>query len=206
MIDQRSDEWFEVRMGKFTASEVYRLMGAKGLGKTGETYILEKVAESLGVKMPVFQSKAMENGILTEPFARAYYSRAYDCEVVEQGFIFADWCTECGASPDGLIEGKDKGVEYKCPLNPAIHVQHLLLKSQEALKDLHPEYYWQIQMCMAVTGFDCWDFVSYHDDFQGDLKMVALEIRANDADINLLKSRVLEAVEMKNKFLKQILG
>jgi len=30
MIDQRTEEWKEQRRGKFTASEIHKLMGANG--------------------------------------------------------------------------------------------------------------------------------------------------------------------------------
>lgn len=48
MVDQHTPEWLAQRKGRFTASEVHKLMGIKGMGKTGETYVLEKVAEELG--------------------------------------------------------------------------------------------------------------------------------------------------------------
>ena len=46
-MEQRSDEWYEIRRGKFTASEIHKLMGVKGLGKTGLTYIDDVVADML---------------------------------------------------------------------------------------------------------------------------------------------------------------
>ena len=46
-MEQRSDEWYEIRRGKFTASEIHKLIGVKGLGKTEITYIDEVVADAL---------------------------------------------------------------------------------------------------------------------------------------------------------------
>lgn len=206
MIKQRSDEWFAERMGKFTASEIHRLMGAKGLGKTGETYVLEKVAESLGAKIPVVQSKAMEHGVLTEPFAKLHYERAMGVEIEDCGFIVPEWSADAGCSPDGKIAGQDCYIEVKCPYNPDAHVRYLLLKEQDELKENKPEYYWQIMMSIAICNAIYWDFVSYHEDFQGELKMAVLRIQPNIGDIELLKSRIAEAVAMKNRYLKQIMG
>jgi len=203
-FSQGSDEWLQIRKGKFTASEVHRLMGIKGLGKTGETYIFEKVTEELGGTIPPVFSKAMEHGTLTEPFAKRHYELAFDCTIVDKPFLIAEWCDQAGCSPDGIVEGKELGVETKCPMNPTNHIQHLMIISDQELKDQKPEYYWQVQCCLAVTGLKEWDFVSYHEDFSGKLRMSVLTVAANESDIALLKSRIGEAVEIKNKIIAKI--
>lgn len=203
-FSQGSDEWLQIRKGKFTASEVHRLMGIKGLGKTGETYIFEKVTEELGGTIPPVFSKAMEHGTLTEPFAKRHYELAFDCTILEYPFFTAPWCDQAGCSPDGIVEGKELGIEIKSPYSPANHIAHLMITSPQELKEQKPEYYWQVQCCLAVTGLKEWDFVSYHEDFSGKLRMSVLTVAANEADIALLKSRIGEAVEMKNKIIAKI--
>lgn len=201
---QRNYEWQQARRGKFSASQIHKLMGVKGLGKTGETYILEKVTECLGVDLNEISNYAMQYGTEMEPYAKQYYEAAFKCEIAERGFIIADWCEDAGCSPDGIIEGANKGLEIKCPYNPVNHTENLLIKSAEDLKKIRNEYYWQVQMCMAVTGLNKWDFVSFHPEFTGMNRMIAVEIPANENDIKLLKSRISEAVKIKNEFLKQI--
>mgnify|MGYP003473559635 FL=1 len=44
-VEQRSQEWYDLRKGVFTSSEAHKLLGIKGLGQTGETYALEKAIE-----------------------------------------------------------------------------------------------------------------------------------------------------------------
>lgn len=201
---QRNYEWQQARRGKFSASQIHKLMGVKVLGKTGETYILEKVTECLGVDLNEISNYAMQYGTEMEPYAKQYYEAAFKCEITEKGFIIADWCEDAGCSPDGIIEGANKGLEIKCPYNPVNHTENLLIKSAEDLKKIRAEYYWQVQMCMAVTGLNKWDFVSFHPEFTGMNRMIAVEIPANENDIKLLKSRISEAVKIKNEFLKQI--
>jgi len=46
-MEQRTAEWHNARLGKFTASEIHKLMGVKGLGETGKTYAFEKAIEQL---------------------------------------------------------------------------------------------------------------------------------------------------------------
>lgn len=213
MIEQRSTEWYAERKGKFTASEIHKLMGIKGLGKTGETYILEKVAEELGATMPDITTFAMEYGKEMEGRAKWCYSKDQKVSVSEQPFIVAPWCDQAGASPDGLVTEWDKknnplptrkGIEVKCPYNPAHHIQNLRIKTVDEFKEQRPEYYWQIQMCMSVTGLRLWDFVSFYPVISDDLRMKAIEIPANDADIELLKIRIAKAVETKNEILKEV--
>lgn len=204
MIQQGTYEWLEQRRGKFTASAISKLMGKRGLGQTGETYVMEKVTESLGVPIPEVSSYAMQHGTEWEPMARQYYEIAFHCEVEQQGFIVAPWNKDAGCSPDGIVKGKNKGIEIKCPYNPVIHTKHLMIKSASDLLHQHSEYYWQIQMCLAITELQAWDFVSFHPEFTGWKRMISIEIKPNEADIILLKQRINEAVELKAKILKQI--
>jgi hypothetical protein len=95
-------------------------------------------------------------------------------------------------------------IEIKCPYNPVIHTKHLMIKSASDLLNQHPEYYWQIQMNLAITGKSACDFVSFHPEFTGWKRMISIEIKPNEADIILLKQRINEAVELKAKILKQI--
>ena len=44
---QRSKEWYDVRLGRFTASRISELMGVKGLGLTGENYAFELACEEV---------------------------------------------------------------------------------------------------------------------------------------------------------------
>ena len=70
-MQQRSKEWFEARRGKFTSSEIHKLMGIKGLGKTGETYCFEKACEVVfGIDEDAnFESFDMQRGTELEPYA-----------------------------------------------------------------------------------------------------------------------------------------
>lgn len=209
MIEQRTDEWLMQRRGRFTASEIHRLMGIKGLGKTGETYVWEKVVEELGATMPPVSTYAMERGTELEPYAKAHYSKAFNCSVSPAEFIIAPWCDQAGASPDGIVTdwanpNDSRLIEIKCPMNPVNHLQNFMVRSADDLKSLRPEYYWQIQMQMAVCGFEVCDFVSYYPEIDEDFRMIAITIKLNEADIDLMKTRISEAVEMKREMLKLI--
>lgn len=213
MIEQRTEEWIEIRRGKFTASEIHKLMGVKGMGKTGESYVLAKVAEALGADPPEVNTYAMQWGIDNESVAKRIYSKSFKCAVSEQPFIVAPWCEDAGCSPDGLVVEFDnhnlpknvtRGIEVKCPYNPVHHLENLIIETQEEFKKQRIEYYWQIQMCMAVTGYDEWDFVSYYP-FVGDVSgLKVMTIKADQSDIELLKSRINEAVKLKSEIIEKV--
>lgn len=202
-MEQGTQEWYDVRKGKFTASAIHKLMGKQGLGKTGETYVLEKVAEHYGAVFEI-DTPAMQRGTILEPYAREHYEQVYGVKIVQEGFTVASWCGEAGVSPDGLILEAQKGVEIKCPDNAVFHVKYHMMDTNESLFKLKPEYYWQIQMQMAVYNYESWDFVSFHPDFSEDMRMFSLEIGRDEKAIQLLKSRVYQAVEMKHKFINNI--
>jgi hypothetical protein len=38
IIEQRSEEWFEMRKGRITSSEIYKIMGKDNFSETAKTY------------------------------------------------------------------------------------------------------------------------------------------------------------------------
>ena len=203
-MEQRSNEWIDARRGVFTASDIWRLMGPKGLGETGMTYIKEKVAEYFGAYEDEVSSAAMRWGTTLEPDAREYYQLAFKETVSESGFILATWTDSAGCSPDGLIRSKKRGTEFKCPYNPSNHIDHLLIKSEADLKECNKKYYWQVQNCLLITGYVDWDFVSYDPRFTGDKRMGSVIIKPVEADQILLRARIEEAIKIKNEIIAKL--
>lgn len=180
------------RVGKFTGSEVWKLMCAKGLGKTGETYIYEKAAEFLtGVPVkPEFQAASTQWGIDHEAEAQVYFEAAtglkiLKSETLDNGRIVG--------TPDGIIEGNEIGFEIKCPFNSGNHLKNLFISKALDLLDLHPEYYWQIVSYMWLTGLTKWKFCSYDPRFKEAKRMLILNIELIPEHLTLLQNRVIEA-------------
>lgn len=201
-MKQGTREWHEARAGKFTASQIYRLMGKQGIGKTGETYVLEKVTEMMGVTMPQISNFAMEWGTETEPIAREYFEIAKNVKVEQAGFIEAMWNDQAGCSPDGLTA--DYGIEIKCPYNPVHHTENLRMKTAEDIKKNRKEYYWQCMFSMAVTGLKEWKFISFHPEFTGAYRMMIIPVKWNNEEIEMIKSRVADAVKLRNEIVRSI--
>lgn len=151
---QGSPEWWEAKRGVPSASNFDRIITPKTgkLSASAKGYIAELIAESVQPTSEVVCTKAMMNGIETEPEARRWYEMACDLEVKQVGCCFTD-DGRFEASPDGLV-GEDGGLELKCPLLKT-HVSYLL---DGGLPD---EYKCQVHGNLIVTGRSWWDFVSY---------------------------------------------
>lgn len=198
-----TDEQRQQRLGRFTGSEIHKLMGAKGMGKTGETYIFEKAAEYLTGE-PVkqeFSSFATSWGIEHEQEARDYFEAATgikikNSETLDNSFI-------CG-SPDGIAETNEWGFEIKCPFNSGNHLKNLSMQKAEDLLDLHPDYYWQCVSYMWLTGLRKWKFCSYDPRFKDAQRMLILNIELNEMHLQLLKDRVAQAQLMFNNIISKL--
>ncbi|KKN08276.1 hypothetical protein LCGC14_1058410, partial [marine sediment metagenome] len=119
---QNSEEWYQVRLGKVTASCFSKAI-AGGQGKTRKTYMIDLATEILeGTQTVGHYDKNMEAGTLKEPLAREYYELITYCTVKEVGFVKRD--DSVGCSPDGLV-GDDGGFECKCPLGKT-HTRYIL--------------------------------------------------------------------------------
>ncbi len=148
---QGSDEWYQARLGKVTASCFGHAI-AGGQGKTRKQYMIKLIAERMtGEHQMGYSNKFMENGSGTEPQAREYYELLNDCIVQEVGFC--EFNENTGASPDGLI-GEDGTLEIKCPL-ASTHIETILADRVPSV------YVPQIQGTLWVTGRQWCDFVSY---------------------------------------------
>jgi hypothetical protein len=196
-----TDEQKTIRLGRFTGSEIYKLMGAKGMGKTGETYIFEKAAESL-TGQPTrqeFTAASTSWGNDHEQEAKDYFEAATGMKVLEATTLDNDLI--CG-TPDGLTP--DYGFEIKCPFNSGNHLKNLSMQDANGLLELRPEYYWQCVSYMWLTNLSKWKFCSYDPRFPEGKKMLILNLELNPAHLELLKQRVTEAKLIFNSILEKI--
>ena len=156
-VEQGSSAWLAARQGRITASRIKDAMNY--LKKGGESqkradYRMDLIAERLtGLTTETFVTGAMQWGIDNEPFARAEYELLTDRIVDAVGFIVHPRLDCSGASPDGLV-GDDGGVEIKCP-NTTTHLEWMLAGV------VPEEHTAQMMWCMACSGRNWWDFVSF---------------------------------------------
>ena len=156
MSEQRTEEWFAVRLGKVTASRVADLMATTktGYSASRENLMAQLIVERLtNQQQESYNNASMQWGIEQEPFARAAYEIATGQMVDECGFVPHPTIADAGASPDGLV-GTDGLVEIKCP-NTAGMIEALLTQTVPG------KYNTQMQMQMACTDRAWCDYVVF---------------------------------------------
>jgi len=157
-LDQGSAEWFEVRLGKPSASNFKKLVTSKGApSKSMGGYALTLACQAYSGKyLDSFEGNSFtERGQMLEPEAREYYEFVYGVSVEEVGFITDD-LESYGCSPDGLIDSCG-GLEIKC-LKAENHLAAIL-------RDTPPtDYIQQVKGSLMITGREWWDLFFYHPD------------------------------------------
>lgn len=191
-IEQRTPEWDELRLGRFTASIVGDLMPAKSKPVDSWTdtqlrTIYEIAAERLtGRKKVAFTNAAMQWGIDNENTAREIYTYQTGNIVDQVGFIELDDWTGC--SPDGLVDS-DGLVEIKCP-NSDTHLMYRHIPGR-----LYDDYQWQCQTQLWVSGRAWLDLVSFDPRFIDTDKMSFIHRAERNQDmIDRIEARVGEAI------------
>lgn len=160
-IAQRSQEWYDLRKQRLTASDVAQ---ALGVGKFGsKNQLIQKKAKEVfpHLAIPFKTMPAMKWGIMFEPMALRCYCRVKGNMMTHEfGLIPHPDVHFFGASPDSITE-LGIMVEIKCPFKRKITGEV-------------PDYYeLQMQGQMAVCGLSECDYVECdmqtfdsYEDFQ----------------------------------------
>jgi exodeoxyribonuclease (lambda-induced) len=196
-FEQGTPEWHAARLGKFTASEIHRLIFKKDKLTEGNiTYVIEKVTEHFE-KEPAndFESYWMDRGKQIEGNARALYYLSFGVEIENVGFI--EYGEHAGVSIDGFVNS-DGQVEIKCP-KKTTHYRYLNIQN---VKDIPINYYLQMQMQMLVTEREWCDFVSYHPE--AAFRMFRFRVYRDSDDIELIKTCLDAGIEYKEKMIANI--
>lgn len=187
-MDQHSQEWWDARLRKVTASrmgDVTRRLKRGGWGADRENYLREKVAEWVtGKNRDRKKVASLDHRLELEPEARAEYEFVHECEVTTVGFIDHPRIPNAGASPDGLV-GSEGGLEIKC-LDSQGHIDLILAGG------IDEDYVLQCHFGMACTGRQWWDFVAYCPEMPPKGRLWVERVGRDDAKIAELESIVIE--------------
>lgn len=199
-MEQRSEEWFQARLGKVTASRVADVLAKIKSGESASrrNYKIQLVSERLtGEKQETYINQAMQDGIDREFYARERYVQQHG-EVEEVGFIQHP-TLEAGASPDGLV-GDDGLIEIKCPLGTT-HTETLMTQ------EVPSKYIPQIQFQLLCTGRKWCDFISYNPMFPEHLQLFVKRVDADPVyqkELEVEVSKFLDEVNDVINKLKEI--
>jgi len=202
-MEQRSDEWFQTRLGKVTASRISDVIAKTktGVSTSRYNYLIQLVSERLTGKKGDngFINQAMQDGIDREEVARTLYTLKHG-EVDEVGFIDHPTIVMSGASPDGALHNVNGGIEIKSPIETT-HTNTLMTQS------IPTKYIPQMQWQMACAGYDFVDFISYNPNFPDHLQLFVKRLDRDNDYIRQLESEVsafLAEVEQQILKLKEL--
>lgn len=227
--EQGSQQWADIRAGRFTSSEIYKLMesgtrlmtpeelklrpkegkGSKAkyiedpavMSKPTLTYIRNKVAETLtGIAEISVYSHATAHGDTWEPVAAEYFTQKTGLEFDILSFVpFGD---HAGGSPDRKIKDRNEILEIKCPFNSWNQVDYLMLTDQWDLKREYPQHYWQCQANLLFTSADLCHFVTFDYRMNDEKnKMVYIPVKPIEEDQELLVRKLEVAIAEKLRTL-----
>jgi hypothetical protein len=230
------DEWARKRIGRFTASEIWKLFtdprskadkDAGKLSETAMTYVMEKAIEEYTGFRKKFTSSAIEHGVSNE-------KEAFDSFCSMTGLPFT-YCSKeyypispiAGASPDGVLYDNLEPIavlDVKCP-QPVTFFEELTwyLKSDkdDEFGGITKTYYYQLQFQMLATKTPT-SFLAYYlaKDFTNlytgevehtfdlpvDRRMFFVEIKANESVQKNMVERIEKAERIKQSFIRKWKG
>ncbi len=204
IIEQRSQEWFKIRKGKITSSEVHKIMGKEGFSETAKTYLLEKVSEFYGGAASSATGIALEWGTNWEPVAIEHYSDITKTQVDKASFIvYNDYY---GGSPDGIAPPEGI-IEVKCPYTSAKHFKHGMIKTDADFKKIASDYYYQCISNMICANAQWCDFISFDPRVDSEYTMFVYRLNRNEDEVKSMIDRIEQAAkymeELKELFKKR---
>ena len=214
--------WTEERIGKFTASEIWKLFveprsKKETVSETTKTYILEKAVEELTGFRKQITNKAMEHGIINEAeaFEQFKHLTKQDWQYTSKQFFSIDEFS--GASPDGVLY-HDMDViavcDIKCP-QPLTFFEIKL----DADGPVENKYFYQLQMQMMATKCEIGYLVYYlapefvdtytgEVDYKFDLpleqRIIIKTIEKDETVCNIIKEKIQIANDLKQTYLKSL--
>ena len=198
-VDQNSEEWFQLRAGKLTSSNLGKVMAnyGKAFGEPAK-----KLAASIAVQQITgepepsgYSNEHMERGHEQEPLARMLYESETFCRVTNGGFFESDFI---GCSPDGMV-ADDGVIEIKSVLSN-VHFANIKRGG------LDPAYKWQCIGNLMFTARDWLDFISYCQTFPVGKRLYVHRIRREDLgeEFSMIESRIGEFEKLVIEIRKTI--
>lgn len=190
--EQGTEEWFQARLGKITASVFAKVVTTTGKASSQIEEVVNRAVAELVMQEPdeTFQGDAMLRGKLLEDQALEFFNFTEGYQFVKCGFL--DSGKGYGCSPDGIDQKIEVGLELKCPL---AHT-HLAYLVGETLPKIYTR---QVQGALLVSGYKKWVFGSYHPDFP----CLAVEVERDEKIIQPLQKILTECgLLVQEKYVK----
>ncbi len=186
-IEQRTEEWHELRKGKVTGTMAGRILSDRKDVRDSAFY--EVVADRLSTaSVEQAEENAMTRGVRLEDEAVAKFAEKTKKNVERVGFVESSFSKWSGYSPDGLIKKGKKyteDIETKC-LKSGNHVRAWL--TGKVPKDYMPQ---------VLQGFVANDdlqrrHVVFYDPRIEIMPMVIITVERDEVEVEIEKSRAAQ--------------
>ena len=191
-VQQGSEAWHQMRLGKVTASRVADLLAKTKTGPSASrgNYLIELALQRVTKTIEEsYTNAAMEWGTQTEPQARVAYEVKTGNFVDQVAFIDHPTIAGFGCSPDGIVAA-DGLIEIKCP-NSATHWSYIKVNEPPN------KYFIQMQAQMAVTGAKWCDFVSFDPRMPERSQLLVVRVMRDPEYILYMEAEI-------SSFLKEV--
>lgn len=191
-----TQEWDNIRKGRFTSSKIAELMGEETITKTnGMGYIYQKAGEKITGKSMAEEDEVIEDentswGRENEPAAIRKFGTTKEIQYLVTQKIILDPNSNESSTPDAIwVHGKSilKSDEYnvstlevKCPRKYNRFIPLWECTTPDQLKKFSKKYYWQVlhqmRICDSAVGY----FACFHPLFPPETNMRIIEFRKID--------------------------
>lgn len=227
-IEQGTPEWDQARLGRFTASEIHRLMEPakremteaelKARPKSGKgssaklvydystlsdaalTYVNEKVAEILtGQAKQQGYAFPLVWGTEHEDEAAEAFVAKTGLKIEKVGFF--KYTDHAGGSPDRFV-GDNAILEIKCPYESVNQIKYLILTDHYDVRRDYFQYWCQCQANMLFTDRSLCHFCTFDPRMKEDKhKLTHIEIPADAEFHDLIAKQIVRATKEKLQLL-----
>ncbi len=190
-VEQNTEDWEALRLGKFTAStfnDLFMKPDTIGYKKAIARVVYERITgKPYGFG---YTNSRMEAGHELENYAREHYEMITFNEVKPGGFF--QYNEFVGCSPDGRVE-KNGGVEFKSR-DPHIYFEYL---DSGKLPNINK---WQVYGQLFCTGFDWIDYMPY---CHPNLKTLIIRVEPDNKIFEEIRLKLDESIEIVQKMIQK---
>lgn len=220
-IEIYSPEWHAYRRGRGTSSKMSTIMGSEGFGRSGESYIYQKVGELLTGQSNDKEFEFDEDldwGKMYEHEGIQKFAEKMGIKLLVSQKLITDPEGHFSSTPDAIwVHGECKidTTEYnvsiaecKCPRTYHNFIPKFLCKSPADLYKVNKSDYWQtidqMDQCGAAKGY----FFVYHPYFPEGTNINIIEFRKMELwdHFKLLSARKKEFVQRFEETRLKMLG
>lgn len=191
VIKTNSDEWWQARRGRLTASGAPHTIAP--FKPQGINTLMGKLRDQMqpGWVKSQLDLEQLEWGNKWELPAIRHVEFKLGADLIEPGMLFHPRLPYCTGTPDAVIDGHI-GVQIKCPHKAKIHLDNLYNKKilRVGPRGGREKYWYQMQWEAWVAGYDEMLFVSFDPEQPAATKLSITEVPVDNQMLDLFERNV----------------